>query len=128
MKFRFHSALLAIALVLGAGCNRQASVDVPVTAPIAISSQLEAAMAIQNPIQRDEALSAVAQTAADAGDGGIAMKAAAAIANPIVKDDTAAVSAKKLAKFGKGTEATAIAKIIQNPIKRDKALLDLAKP
>ena len=124
MQLRFQSFLVALALMFVLGCNRQVPTAVPGPAPLAVSSQLEAALAIQNPIQRDEALGAVAQTAADAGN---AMNAVAAIMNPIAKDEIAAQSAGKLAKAGKGAEATAIAKIIQNPIKRDKTLLDLSK-
>ena len=127
MQLRFQSFLVALALMFVLGCNRQVHTAIPGPAPLADSSQLEAALAIQNPIQRDEALGAVAQTAADAGNGGIAMNAVAAIKNPIAKDEIAAQSAGKLAKAGKGAEATAIAKIIQNPIKRDKTLLDLSK-
>ena len=123
MQLRFHFALLALAIVFEAGCNRQS----PVAAPIAVSAQLGAALAIMNPIQRDDALSAVAQTAGDAGDGGIAMAAVVAILNPYLKDDAAVLSAKKLAKAGKGAEGTAIAKIIQNPIRRDETLLELSK-
>jgi hypothetical protein len=119
--------ILLVVTVSDVGCNRQAPVAAPVTAPIAVSAQLESALAIMNPVQRDDALGAVAQSAADAGDGGVAMAAVIAIANPILKDQTAALSAGKLAKSGKGAEATAIAKIIQNPIKRDETLLELSK-
>lgn len=125
MQLRFHSTLLAIAIafVFEAGCNRQA----PVAPPIAVSAQLQAALAILNPIQRDDALSTVAQAAGDAGDGGIAMAAVVAILNPNLKDDAAVLSAKKLAKAGKGADATAIAIIIQNPIRRDETLLAISK-
>ena len=127
MQIRFQFALLTLALVFEAGCNRTGPVATPVTAPIAVSAQFEAALAIMNPLQRDEALSTVAQTAVDAGDGGTAIAAVVAISNPNLKDDAAVLSAKKLAKAGKGSEATAMAKIIQNPIRRDETLLELSK-
>lgn len=94
---------------------------------MSVSSQLEAALAIVNPIQRDDALSAVAQAAASAGDGGIATTAVVAIANPIMKDGAAVRAVKKLAQVGKGAEATALAKTIQNPVLRDQTLLVLSK-
>jgi hypothetical protein len=127
MQLSFISTLLAIAFALQAGCNRQAPVAAPPTTSMAVNAQLEAALAIMNPIQRDDALSAVAEAAADAGDGGIAMTAVVAIANPKLKDEAAVQSARKLAKAGKGAEATGIAKIIQNPITRDETLLELSK-
>jgi len=130
-KMSFHLILAAVALTLLAGCNQQAPVgaplNAPATAPAVVSSQLEAALAIMNPLMRDDALGSVAKAAAAASDSGIAMAAVVAMANPILKDDAAVVCAQRLAKGGKGPEATAMAKIIQNPIKRDEILLELSK-
>jgi len=135
MHTRFQVTLLAIAVAFAGGCDRKSQVTAPGGASnatpfpghLAVSAQLEAALAIQNPIQRDDALSAVAQTAAEGGDGTVAMAAVVAIMNPQLKDDTAVLAAKGLANAGKGSEATGIAKIILNPILRDETLLDLSK-
>jgi hypothetical protein len=119
--------VVPLVIMLQSSCNHTEPASAPKSIPMASSAQLEAALAIMNPIQRDEALDAVAKTAAASGDGSIAMSAVMAMANPAMKDETAVRSANTLAKAGKGTEATAMAKVIQNPIKRDEALLAISK-
>lgn len=131
MGFRSYLVLFAFTIPLGAGCDQKKPAADPVddraTVRIPPADQLASALAIQNPVQRDDALAAVAKAAAKAGDGGVALAAVVAIANPILKDETAATAATTLAKLGKGAEATDLAKLIQNPVKRDETLLAISK-
>jgi hypothetical protein len=117
------------------GCSRESTAtatqsDVATASPgtaIDHSSKLEAALAINSPIQKDEALRAVAQSASEGSDGPTALAAVAAMLNPQARDDVAAAAAMTLAKAGKGSDANGMANLIQNPIKRDETLLELSK-
>jgi hypothetical protein len=89
--------------------------------------RLDAAAAIQNSFEKDNALVAVAREAAAGGDTGVAHDALDKIANTFTKDNTAAECALKLAKAGKGAEATKVAQKISNSFTRDATLAKLAK-
>jgi hypothetical protein len=110
-------------LGLSIGCGGKQ----PASAPSPFRDRLDAAVAIQNSFEKDNALVAVAKEAAAGGDTGVANDALDKIANSFTKDNTAAECALKLAKAGKGAEATKVAQKISNSFTRDATLAKLAK-
>src|SRR5689334_13294607 len=97
---------LALILSLGllAGCQRHA------VQPGSLGPRLEAAQAIMNVPDHDDALAKVSQDAANAGDGEITKRALGQIGSVPLKDDTAAACALTLARPGHTQAAAEIAR------------------
>jgi hypothetical protein len=92
-----------------------------------LSSRCEAAKAITNSAQRDQALSVVAGDAAKEGDAAVVKTCIQSITSSAVKDEAAFTSAVALAKAEKGQEATHVAQMITNTARRDEALAKIAR-
>jgi hypothetical protein len=98
----------------------------PEEAEARYAARLEAALAIRNPFERDEALAGPASDAAAAGQGGVVKGCLAAISNPFARDDAAGRCALRLARAGRGAEAVEVARSIRNPFERDALLKKMA--
>jgi hypothetical protein len=88
--------------------------------------KLDAALAINNNLQKDAALAAVAKEAAVGGDAEVTKAALHKISNNLTRDQAACECAVKLAKGGKSAEGTEVAKTIDNNLMRDATLSKLA--
>ena len=105
----------------GCGGKPAASANSPFRA------KLDAAVAIRNSFEKDNALVAVAREAAAGGDADVVKEALDEMASSFTKDNSAAECALKLAKGGKGAEAAEVAKTIRSSFARDATLSKLAK-
>ena len=116
--------LLCVILVAGVagsgGCDREDS-------PGALADRVEAALAISNSPQKDQALQQVAEDAAEAGEGEIVRKALSGMNNGPQRDQAAQQCAHSLAKAGRRSEAVEIAKMIANSPQRDQLLQQLSQ-
>jgi hypothetical protein len=92
-----------------------------------LRGRLEAALAIHNPFERDDALAELAVGAAKAGHGGIVRTAIREIGNPFTQNDTASRCARLLANAGQSGIAVDVANMIANPFERDATLKHLAR-
>jgi hypothetical protein len=132
MKVCLRLLTLAALLLLPACGGRDTAPPSAGTTPgksnnVSLADRHEAAAAIHNGAQRDQALAAVAVDAGRAGDAEIAKKSVQAINNTNVRDDAAFNTAVELARAGKGQDATAVAQMINNSTKKDEALAKIAK-
>jgi hypothetical protein len=91
------------------------------------AARLEAAEAIQNLAEHDDALADLAKDAAKAGDGAITKSAIDGIRTSSLHDSAAADAAVLLAKGGKSADALVIAKSIRQSSLRDQTLSAIAK-
>jgi len=121
MQLRIELAVLVLALLLSSGCGDGGNVT-----PVYFGEELRAALAIEDPLQRDAALVSVARSASGGADGETVVRALGAINNPLMKDETAADVAPKLSAAGKAAHAIAVARRIANPLTRDKVLATLS--
>ena len=92
-----------------------------------LDGRLEAAQAISNLRQRDQALAAVALDAAQVGNTSVAEAALSGIADLADSDRACAACARAFAGVGDATQATAIAKRIRSLPTRDQVLAEIAK-
>jgi thioredoxin-like negative regulator of GroEL len=120
MDLRRCGLLMVLVLVIGCRAKQPASAE-------QMAGRLDAATAMSNVSQRNDALAAVALDAADAGEGGIVKRAVGQISNVSQQNDVAYSCALKLAERGKSQEATAIAKMISNVSKQNEALRRIAE-
>jgi hypothetical protein len=115
---------------LFAGCGRDA-VPPPKNGAKATSDQLsgrlDAAMAMTNSNQRDEALQVLVADAATAGEGEMVKEVLAKFTSTNLKDDAAVEAALALAEVGQAQAATDIAKTMSNLNQRDEVLAKIAK-
>lgn len=129
-KTRFKSHLEATSLIAAlcafclAGCESRPA---PVSTNTQLQARLDAALGISHTASRDEALAAVANDAARAGEGEIVRTAIQGISNTSTADQAAATSARELARRGAPAFATDVAKLIQHSSTRDEVLHDIAK-
>ena len=92
-----------------------------------LSQRLEAASSINNIIEKDKPLAAIATDAAKAGEVEIAKQALAQMFGLMKRDETANKSALLLAKCGLRKQAIEMAKEISNFTIRDRTLSELAQ-
>jgi hypothetical protein len=119
-----RSLLLTILVVLVSALSVGCSAD---RSPPDFQAQLDAALAINGPQARDNALATVAENAAAAAEVDIAKKAVAKISHPVKKDKAAEGAALKLARAGKSAAAVEVAKMINDVTLRDNTLSKLTK-
>ncbi len=121
---------IAFALLALAGCS-QNTVE-PFAHPNrrgpSLDSQLQAAAALANPRERDDAIALVARDAANVGDVHWATQALKAISDWEVRDDAALAVAVRLAKGGKEVAAQEIASSIASSVVREETLKFIGKP
>lgn len=139
-----HCLCSGLLLALVAGCERTGLVVGLTNYPVAafpeittsespaeveqrLRCRLEAALAIHNPFERNDALAELAVASAKAGYGGIVRTAIREINNPFTQNETAARCARLLAKVGQGGMAVEVANLIGNPFERDATLRQLAR-
>jgi hypothetical protein len=91
-------------------------------------SQLQSAKEVANPVERDDAVALVAQSAAEVGDVHWATQALSAINNWEIRDDAALAVAVRLSKGGKGDAAQEIARTIASSVVRDETLKFITNP
>ena len=129
MKYCLQWMMLGALLILPAckGGDSDASAPAPASAKASLSSRYEAAKAITNTAQKDQALSVVAGDAAKEGDATVVKQCVQSITASAVKDSAAFTGAVALAKAGKGQEATEVAQMITNSARKDEALARIAK-
>jgi hypothetical protein len=123
-------AAVGFALVSACGCSKS---DVQPFAPHnsqadSLDSQLQSALALQKPQDRNKAIAVVANNAANVGDVHWATQALKAINDWEIRDDAALTVAVRLAKGGKDEAAHEIAKTIASSVVRDETLKFLTKP
>jgi hypothetical protein len=122
----------AVGLLLAGTCGCSKSDFQPFAQPDrrgpTFDSQLQAAAAIPNPRDREDAIALIAQDAANVGDVHWATQALNAINNWEVRDDAALAVAVRLSKGGKGDAAEEVARSIASSIVRDETLKFIAKP
>jgi hypothetical protein len=90
------------------------------------AARLEAALAISNPFERDDALASLATDAAAVGQVRVVKRCLAALSNPFCKDATASCCALRLGQAKQGSAAVAVARTISNPFERDAVLRKMA--
>jgi hypothetical protein len=88
---------------------------------------LDAALSMTHLNQRDEALKAVAEDAASAGDAELVKQALEKFTNLNLKDEVAAASALRLSAGGQDQAAVQVAKMMMDLNKRDDVLQRIAK-
>jgi predicted Ser/Thr protein kinase len=93
----------------------------------ALDSRLEAATEINNIVNKDRALAAIAVDAGKAGEMAVIQNALQQISNPVTKDQAAGEVARLLAKRGQRKQAVEIAKSIDNLVTKDRVLSELAQ-
>ena len=93
----------------------------------AFSTRLEAAAGISNPMDRDDALSALAKDAARAGDVAIVKASLGGMTNVMDRDDAAHAVARLLAKRRLHSDAVEVAKSMSNLTERDETLKELSR-
>ncbi len=122
---------IAFALLSFAGCSQTDPFE-PFAHPNrrgpGLDSQLQAAVALQNPQARDDAIAVVAKDAANVGDVHWATQALKAISDWEVRDDTAMMVAARLARGGKAAAAEEIASQIASSVVREETLKFIGKP
>lgn len=118
-----HPLVLAVLVcgVMGCGDSRPSG---PVDAH---KAKLEAALAIQDDLKRNEALVTVASAAAEVGQTEVVMSAIREIRDDNASNRAAASAAIKLSELGKIQEATKVAKLIRDDNKRNDTLAQIAK-
>ena len=89
-------------------------------------SRLEAARAISNPFERDDALACLAEEAAGAAQPDVVQGCLGGLSNPFRRDEAASACTLALAQAGQGHAAVAVARKVSNPFERDEVLKDLA--
>ncbi len=92
-----------------------------------LKGRLAAAATLTNMSQKEDALSAIALDAADAGEGDICKKALEGMSNVSKKNDAAYDAALKLSERGKTPAAVEVAKLITNISKQNDVLSKIAK-
>lgn len=117
--------LLAIGIVAcgTVGCGSKTPTD----GATPYRGKLDAAVAIRDDSKRDEALAAVSQSAAEAGEADVVLAAVREIRDENASDRAAATAAGILSELGKAKEATEVANRIRDTNKRDATLLLIAK-
>jgi hypothetical protein len=126
----FLGAAVGFGLVSACGCSKN---DFQPFAPHnsqadSLGSQLQSALALQKPQDRNKAIAVVANNAANVGDVHWATQALKAINDWEVRDDAALAVAVRLSKGGKEEAAHEIAKTIASSVVRDETLKFLTKP
>ena len=125
-------ALLIIVLCLflsGCGGRRASMPPAADESPQSSSDmpgRLEAAKAIFDTNKRDAALAALAQDAAEAGEGEAAKEAVRQIFSTNARDDAGYHAAVALARAGKAEEAKAVADLMFSTNRKDEAMAKIA--
>jgi hypothetical protein len=119
---------IAFALLSSAGCS-QRYVE-PFAHPDrrgpGLDIQLQTAVAVVNPRDRDDAIAVVAKSAANVGDVHWAKQALQAISDWEVRDDAALAVAVRLSKGGKDEAAHEVAGTIASSVVREETLKVIA--
>ncbi|MCA8997797.1 MAG: hypothetical protein KDA80_12450 [Planctomycetaceae bacterium] len=82
--------------------------------------RLQAALAVDETGQRDEALKIVATDSANAGNGTVCLEAVSKVTSPYRRDDLAEDCAIRLVKAGESTSATEVANLINDAGRRSE--------
>ncbi len=114
--------ILWFALIFGCGQDAK-----PKQTPEQLKGRLDAAIGVTDPDKRNDALKAVAEDAAEAGDGEVAQAATEKITDPDRKNEVAATCALKLAKRGNTKAANSVAGLITDPDKKNQVLGKISK-
>lgn len=120
----WHVRGVLFVLTIAAGCSREA--PRPQTAE-QLKGRLEAANGITNSTEKNAALKAVAEDAADAGAADVAAKAAEGITQSTTRNEVAEACARKLARRGDTSGAKAVAELITNTTKKNEVLGEIAR-
>jgi hypothetical protein len=121
MRIACHAAIICAVLATIGGCQNKK----PANAQEAMS-RVDAALQIDSPTQKDEALALASRDAAKAGAGEAVLKGVQGIGSPTKRDEVAEDCAYKLRDAGQGSTANEVAKLIGSPTKRDVVLKKLA--
>jgi ribosomal protein L29 len=113
--------VLVVGLALAAGCSPPKQ-----TTPEQFKARLDAADAMSNPGQQEEARKKIAEEAADAGEADVARKAWDKLSNPGTKEELAEACALKFAKRGDLKAARAFADLMSNPGRKEEVLRKIA--
>jgi hypothetical protein len=130
MRHLIIGTAIAFALLSFAGCSQNSFEPFaqPNRRGPSLDSQLEAAAALRNPQDRDDAIAQVAKHAANVGDVHWATQALKAISDWEVRDGAALDVAVRLSKGGKDAAAHEIAGSIASSVVRDETLKVITKP
>lgn len=109
-------------MIVFAGCDQK-----PANSSEAMG-RVDAAIRINNPTERDDALGPACRGAAKIGAVDAVKKGLAGIGNPTVRDEVASDSALSLRDSGQSGAATEVTNFIGNPTQRDNTLKKLAAP
>lgn len=88
--------------------------------------RVDAARAIAEPVERDEALAEVVLSAADQGDGRMVLRTLPQVVDPGLRDATAAASIDRIVKYGQRADANKVAATIADPDLRNETFKRLA--
>lgn len=124
MVTRYVRGAVVVMLAFLTGCNRDAQRQ---QSPEQLKGRLDAANAISNTTEKNEALKSVAQDAADSGVVEVALKAVEGISNTTTRNEVAAACSRKLAKRGDTKGATDVAQLISNTTLKNEVLAEIAK-
>ena len=109
-----------IGLVLAAGCEQSKQI------PETFQARLDAADAMVNDVQKQQAFKKIAEDAADAGEADVAHKALSKIANDVTKEALAEAFALKFAKRGDLKASRSFADLMSNDVKKQEVLRKIA--
>jgi len=116
---RYLAVAMSVALL--AGCTNNYNAFGPSYVP-----QVDAAKAITDTRQKDDALRAVAHRAVDQGDAIVAGSAVEGFSDTRMHDETAAYCARKLTMSSRAGEAYRLAKQIDDEDLRNRVLKEIA--
>jgi len=126
MLRHWPSLLCCLTLLLGCASKPASQSNEDLTLD-QLKGRLDAALSMSNLNQRDEALKAVAENAASAGQAELVKQALGKFTNLNVKDEVAAACALKLSAAGHAQEGVEVAKMMTNINMRDEALRKIAQ-